>query len=236
MKIIPTEYQELEAICESITKTNARCIACSSPLGKAGTSSLVISIAKRLSGRNQRVLIIDLNTCHPLNQQEYASLPAQLPNWSFSDISCQLNTQEIENFYFLSVNQLQDLALVREKDVFSMAVLMLQQEFDYILFDMSPICKKNKANFPLQLLLSVTDLTLVEIALGETKQEELDHVVMELKKSACKHIEFVATQMYMPPLGELLVSSINNRFAKLPKLKRRLLKLVERQAWLFQGV
>ena len=219
MKIIPKQYQELEVIFEL-----------------AGATSLAISVAKRLSGRNERVLVVDLNTCNPLSSQQLSNMPNALAKWSFGDISCQLNAQQVDDFYFLSITQLQDLALVREKDVFETAILMLKQEFDYILFDMSPICKKNHANFPLHLLLSVTDLLLLDIALGHTTQETLDSVISELKQAHCKRFEIVVSQLYMPPLGERLVSSINARFAKLPKIKHRLIRIVNKQHWLFEGV
>ena len=236
MKIIPKSYQELEVIFEAINSENSRCIAFASPNGYSGATSLAISVAKRLSGRNERVLVIDLNTCNPISSNELTSIPNALATWSFGDISCQLNAQMVEDFYFLSITQLKDLALVREKDVFGMAILMLKQEFDYILFDMSPICKRNHANFPLHLLFSVTDLFLLDIAIGKTTQETLDTVVSELKQAHCKRYEIVVSQMYMPPLGERIIDSINQRFAKLPKLKHRLIKLVNKQQWLFHGV
>ena len=236
MKIIPKQYQELELIFESINSEKARCIAFASPNGHSGATSLAISVAKRLSGRNERVLVIDLNTCNPLTGKDLVSMPNALAKWSFGDISCQLNAQSIDDFYFLSITQLQDLALVREKDVFDMAILMLKQEFDYILFDMSPICKRNHANFPLHLLMSVTDLLLLDIALGKTTQETLDAVISELKSAHCRRFEIVVSQMYMPPLGERLIDSINRRFRRLPKVKHRLINIVNRQQWLFQGV
>jgi len=236
MKIIPKSYQELEVIFEAINSENSRCIAFASPNGYSGATSLAISVAKRLSGRNERVLVIDLNTCNPISSNELTSIPNALATWSFGDISCQLNAQMVEDFYFLSITQLKDLALVREKDVFGMAILMLKQEFDYILFDMSPICKRNHANFPLHLLFSVTDLLLLDIAIGKTTQETLDTVVSELKQAHCKRYEIVVSQMYMPPLGERIIDSINQRFTKLPKLKHRLIKLVNKQQWLFHGV
>lgn len=236
MKIIPKQYQELEVIFEAINSENSRCIAFASPNGHSGATSLAISVAKRLSGRNERVLVIDLNTCNPMSGNDLVSMPNTLAKWSFGDISCQLNAQAIDDFYFLSITQLQDLALVREKDVFGMAILMLKQEFDYILFDMSPICKKNHANFPLHLLLSVTDLLLLDIALGKTTQETLDTVVSELKQANCKRYEIVVSQMFMPPLGERLIESINKRCYKLPKLKHRLINFVNKQHWLFHGV
>ncbi|WP_372765777.1 AAA family ATPase [Pseudoalteromonas sp.] len=236
MKIIPKQYQELEVIFDAINRENARCIAFASPYGHAGATSLAVSVARRLSGRNERVLVIDLNTFHPMSDKDLISMPNSLAKWSFVDISCQLNAQVIDNFYFLSITQLQDLTLVREKDVFNTAILMLKQEFDYILFDMSPICKKHHANFPLHLIISVTDLLLLDISLGKTTQDTLDAVINELEQVNCKRYEIVVSQIFMPPLGDCLIKSINRRCYKLPKLRQFLTNLVNKQHWLFTGV
>lgn len=235
MKIIPRHYQELETIVDSINCNKARCIGFCAPNGGEGVSSLAVSVAKRLTGRNAKVLLIDLNSCNPMTQADLSSMPKRLEAWSFGDISCQLNTQNIEDFDFLSITRLQDLALVREKDVFSMAILMLLQEFDYILFDTSPLCNKNHANFPLHLLSAATDLMILQIALGKTTQENLDAAVSELKAVKCKHYEIIASQIYMPPLGDRLIDSINRRVKRFPKLKHRLRKIIKKQDWLFHG-
>ena len=234
MKIIPNNYQELEKVYNIINKNNSKCITFVSSSEKIGNTTLAISMAKRLSGKNQRVLFIDLNACHPLQKELYDKEDGD--KWSFTDISCQLNTLSYEEFYFLSIEKLKDLKLVKEKNVFKMAISMLLQEYDYILFDMSPLNKKNHSNFPLHLLLSETDLVILSIAFKETSQEDLDKSIKDLNMAGCKKIEIVVGQTFMPPLGYKMIEKIEKHLNKFPKLKYNLIKRIENQKWLFKNI
>jgi Mrp family chromosome partitioning ATPase len=236
MNIIPEQYQEIESICESLNRHNARCVVFDSFHSRSGTSSLAISVARRLGNQKERVLLIDLNAYNPIKSSKQITIPDDLANWCFSDVTCQLNTQQVENFHFLSISTIDDLNKVREKEIFEMAIKMLKQEFDYILFDTSPLLQKNSANFPHHLLSSVSDLVVLNVALGKTSQDELDNTIINLKKSGCKNIEYIVTQMYMPPLGLRLIESVNKRLKHFPKIKQKLIRFIKKRTWLFDGV
>ena len=49
MKLIPAQYQELEAVCNEIDNSKARCICFISLTGNEGSTSLCASVAQRLS-------------------------------------------------------------------------------------------------------------------------------------------------------------------------------------------
>lgn len=235
MTIIPSQYQELESICDSISKCAARCIVFSSPHTGAGNTSLAFSVARRLGEQNERVLLIDVNSHNPMKPSKINEIPSDLAKWSFADISVQLNNQPAHGFYFLSISALQDIERVREKDVFTMAIAMLKQEFDYILFDTSPLLKKNYANFPRQLLLSAADLVLVSVSLNKTTQEQLDKSLHELNKANCSHIEFVANYFNMPCLGSMLLELVNKKMSRFPSIKNQVTQWITGSTWLFQG-
>lgn len=236
MNIIPSQYQEMETVFECINKFQARCITFISPIGGTGTTTSAVSAANRLANGQAKVLLIDLNSCNPMTESDLRDVAAQKDEWSFADISCQLAPQHVEKFDFLSITNLLDLALVREKSVFEKAVLMLKQEYDYILFDMSPLNKNNQSNFPLHLLMSVTDVLFMTVSLGKTTQEELDKAVSLIKETSCEQVFVLVSQTQMPPLGVCLINSLNKKLTKLPKLKNRLIRFIERQQWLFEGV
>jgi Mrp family chromosome partitioning ATPase len=234
MKIIPNNYQELEKIYNIINKNKSKCITFISSNENTGNTTLAISMAKRLSGKNQRVLFIDLNTCHTL-QKECVDKKCINDKWSFTDISCQLNTFHYQDFFFLSIENLIDLKLVKENNVFEKAISMLLQEYDYILFDMSPLNKKNHSNFPLHLLLSETDLVLLNISFKKTTQENLDKSIKDLNSSGCKNFEIVVNQTFMPPLGDKIIEKLEKHLSKLPKLRNKLIKTTQNKKWLFRN-
>lgn len=233
MKTIPNDYQELELISNKIKKNNNKTITFISSTEGLGTTTLAISMARRLSLKSQRVLLINLNTCNPTHENVYED---ENLKWSFTDITCQLYPKKMEGFNFLSIKELKELELVKEKETFKMAIKMLMQEYDYILFDMSPLNKKNHSNFPLHLLLEETDIVILNIAFQKTTQEELDKSINKLIDSGCKDYEIVINQKYMKPLGFILLDKINKFFSKMPKIKNKLNEIIKNKKWLFNNV
>lgn len=234
--IIPSQYQELESVSEQIAQQNARCLVFISPNEGTGNTSLALSVAKRLGEQNERVLFIDVNSSNPSVDSFKEHLPESLPEWSFSDISVQLNNHKLFGFYFLSISALTDIERVRDKDVFSMALAMLKQEFDYIIFDTSPLLRRNSGNFPTQLLLSESDLVFVSVAINKTTKEQLDLTVCELNKARCKRVEFIANHIFMRPLGERIIDSLSKHLNHFPKVKSKLIHVIKGSSWLTQGV
>lgn len=233
MKIIPVQYQEMEVLYQRIVTKGVRCISTMSCAGGEGTSSIAVSLAQRLTTNNHSVLLIDLNRNNPFQASTEMRLPERQDDWCFSDISCQLNVQNLKQFDFLSVKYLKNDALSREKNVFEDAILRLKQEFDYIIFDMSPVTKKNQANFPLHLLSSTSDLTLLNVALGLNTEVELHETIQSLNQAGIQQVEFLVSQQHLPPLGPRLLESIDKRLKFAPRLGNFFKKWITNQSWLF---
>lgn len=234
MKLIPTKYQELETIYQLIQKDNSRCIALSSPEGGEGNTSMAMSIARRLSAAQNSVLFLDLNRCNPLTHEDCREIVEQPPEWDFSDISCQLSTINIGLVDFLGVKQLRDSELSREKHIVKEAIIRMQQEYDYIIIDLSPVNRNNQENVPAHILVESVDLFIVTVAIGETIEADLMAAQLELEKSGFSNVKFVVAQHNMPALGPLLLQSFEKKLQRIPWLKAKLTKLVQGQDWLFQ--
>lgn len=126
-----------------------------------------------------------------------------------------------------------DIEKARESHVLSEAIIRLQQEFEYILIDMSPALRVNKMNIPLHVVSKFTDLTLVCAALGKNSESDLLEAQTKIQLSGFKNISYVVMQQYLPPLGPQLIESIKKRMVKFPKTQKKLLNLISNQQWLF---
>lgn len=235
MKLIPTEYQEVEAVYRSIVDRKAKCLCVFSPVGEEGTSSISVCLARRLQTIDKKVLLVDLNSYNPMS---FDWIEEQMDDqgWSFDDISCQLYTKPLKQFDFLTVKELKEDAQVREFGILQQAILMLEQEFTYIIFDMPPLMQNNRQNIPLHVISSATDMAILNVALGINNEEQVQVSVDKIKKANFKHIEVVVSQFALPPLGPRLIESVEHRLSRFPWLKVKLITTIKKQKWLFEAV
>ena len=229
MKLIPAQYQELEAVCNEIDNTKARCICFISLTGNEGSTSLCASVAKRLSLQAAKVLIIDLNPVNPFKFEQ----PDTVESWCFSDISCQLNIINTEQVDLLTMQHLRELESVKSKNVLNDAIERIKQEYDYIFLDMSPALKCNRGNVPLHALSLCTDLTFLTVSLGYNDEEALCHGMANLEHAGVTKIKIVVAQHQFAPLGSRIVKTLKVFQPKWPKLTEYLLNKVIKQRWLF---
>ncbi|HCV03003.1 capsular biosynthesis protein [Pseudoalteromonas sp. MEBiC 03607] len=229
MKLIPAQYQELEAVCNEIDNAKARCICFISLTGNEGSTSLCASVARRLSLQGSRVLIIDLNPLNPfkLNSQTKAE------SWCFSDISCQLNIINTDYVDLLTMQHLKELESVKNKTVLNDAIERIKQEYDFIFLDMSPALKRNRGNVPLHALSLCTELTFLTVSLGYNNEEALCHGVANLNNAGIKNIKIVVAQHQFAPLGSRILNTLNKYQQKWPTLTNFLINKVIKQRWLF---
>ena len=233
MKIIPKHYQEIEELYKQVRSENAHCITLISANGQEGTTSLTLSLAERLIDAQKNVLVIDLNHCQPF-KLDYFGVEAPKQSWCFEDISCQTNVMTVDNLDLLSVQSLDQLAEIRDPVILQEAIFRLRQEYDYILLDMSPALRVNRANVPLHVIATCTDLTLVCVALGKNTEEDICNTQHMLQKAGLNKSYYILQQQYLPPLGPLLIQTIQEKCLRFPKLAQWLLKQVRNKAFLFR--
>ncbi|MDC3190459.1 AAA family ATPase [Pseudoalteromonas elyakovii] len=229
MKLIPAQYQELEAVCNEIDNSKARCICFISLTGNEGSTSLCASVAQRLSLQAAKVLIIDLNPLNPFKFDE----PKTPESWCFSDISCQLNIINTEQVDLLTMAHLKELESVKNKSVLNDAIERIKQEYDYIFLDMSPALKCNRGNVPLHALSLCTELTFLTVSLGYNDEEALCHGMANLEHAGVNNVKIVVAQHQFAPLGTRIVKTLKAFQPKWPKLTEYLLNKVIKQRWLF---
>lgn len=233
MKIIPKHYQEVEELYKQLQSESARCITLISANGQEGTTSLTFSLAERLVAAHHNVLVIDLNQCQPINLADLGC-DEQVEPWCFDDISCQTNVITLPNCSLLTVQGLNNSQDIRNSAIIEEAMLRLRQEYDYILMDMSPALRVNRANLPLHILAKCTDLTLVCVALGKNTEEDVSNTHATLQKAGLTECRFVILQQYLPPLGPQLLTFFNEKLHNFPKLQRYLTNQVQKRAFLFR--
>ena len=235
MKLIPTEYQEVEAIYKSVVEKDAKCLCVLSALGEEGSSSISVCLARRLQTTDKKVLLVDLNSLNPMSF-DWLESQRDEEGWTFDDISCQLHTKHLNQFDFLTVKELRKGAHVREYGVLREAILMLEQEFTYIIFDLPPLMQNNRQNMPLHVISSATDMAILNVALGLNNEEQIQQCIDKIKKANFKHLEVVVSQFALPPLGPRLIESIENNLSKFSWLKVKLISAIKSQKWLFETV
>jgi hypothetical protein len=228
MKLIPHEYQEIEAICSDLSKTKAHCILVCSLNGASGVTTLCHSVAERLKVKHNKVLIMDLN---PISDDKLDLYDAQ--PWCFSDISCQLNIVEGNGIDYLSMANLRDLEPAKNQTVISDAIERLEQEYSHIILDMSPVLKVNRGNIPFMSLSTSADVCFLVVALGKDDEEALCNGQKALEEAGISNIKLVVNQNHQPPLGGLLLQSIDNNLQNYPKVSSTLKSMIRKQRWLF---
>ncbi|AQQ01053.1 capsular biosynthesis protein [Pseudoalteromonas sp. SG45-5] len=231
MKLIPKQYHELEVICNTMIDHNARCITFISLSGSEGSSSVCVSVAKRLQSQHKSVLIIDLNPINTFCLDD--KLPTACNPWRFDDISCQLGVTNYEGISLLAIQNLAAIEPAKNKHVLNDAVARLKQEYDYILIDMSPALKLNRNNVPLHSLSICSELTFVTVALGINDEESLCKGIRELKQAGHGNIKILISQHNFAPLGERIVKLLEKHAVKWPKLSSRIKAKIIKQRWLF---
>ena len=117
--MIPSQYQELEAVCNEIDNLKARCICFISLTGSEGSTSLCTSVATRLCNQSKKVLIIDLNPISPFKLDQNQS--TDVGPWCFSDISCQLNIISTDHVDILTMQHLNEIRQTNPKIAVRMA-------------------------------------------------------------------------------------------------------------------
>ncbi len=233
--MIPSRYQEIETIYQSILDKKSRCITLLSSCHGEGTSSITLSLANRLIVNHHAVLVVDLNQSDRKRVAYFEELEQSYEPWCFSDISCQLNVYQRAGISYLSIKQLKNAELAREKKIFSEAIIRLLQEFDYILFDMSPATLINQANFPLHVLSETNQHTFVVVSLGKCDEESLHHTVKALNHAGLNDYETIVTQQYYSPLGPQLAKFVTTKLSRFPSVCSRLSRFIKRQTWLYHN-
>ncbi len=231
MKMIPSQYQELEAVCNEIDNLKARCICFISLTGSEGSTSLCTSVATRLCNQSNKVLIIDLNPISPFKLDQNQS--TDVGPWCFSDISCQLNIISTDHVDILTMQHLNELESVKNKSILNDAIERIKQEYDYVFIDMSPALKCNRGNVPLHALSLCTDMTFLTVSLGLNDEEALCHGITNLEQAGLTEIKIVVAQHNFAPLGTRLIESLKTRQHKWPKLSNYLINKIIKQRWLF---
>jgi hypothetical protein len=230
MRLIPHEYQEIEAICSDLNKTKARCILVCSLAGASGVTTICQSVAERFKAKHNRVLIMDLN---PISEDKVSLLDAE--PWCFSDISCQLNIVEGDGIDYLSMSNLKDLEPAKNQQVLADAIERLKQEYSHIILDMSPVLKVNRGNIPFQSLSTCVDTCFLVVALGKDDEEALCNGQKQLEESGISNIKLLVNQNHQPPLGGLLLNAIEDKLINYPNLAATLKSMIRKQRWLFHA-
>lgn len=232
MQLIPSYYQELETIVQSIQAKSEGCVTFFAPNGGEGVSSLVCSIARRLERDNKTVLIIDLNQFRPM-PEEVSGAAKGTKKWCFGDISCQTNVIQTSEFKLLSSTNMRDSTKAREQETVKQAFIRLKQEFDFILVDMCPLQRVNRLNFPSKILADISTYSLFCVALGHTNESDLTQSLGKLCSQGYRNIEVVVSQFSQTPLGPKLLAKIESGFSLFPKFQSWLMDKIKQQPWLF---
>lgn len=253
MKIMPAQYKEVDELFEVISQHGKQVVTVTSLRGQEAVSSLILSLANRFVLADNKVLILDLNSCHAqLSELFHYPLTETglFTHWRFDDISCQLAVQNFEwmgnagsrisrlhNLQFLSHLALSSDVEARDHSLMNEAILRLRAEFDLILIDATPVLEVNQSNIVANLPAACSDLVLLNIGLGRHQDLDLLQAQRELNIDQDKLLA-VITQTDQPPLADLLKQQLLQGRASrfIPGVLRQfLLRVIAKQHWLQQN-
>lgn len=209
---LPSSYQELERVYQSLTLAASSCIAVTSAEPGEGVSLLVDALARRAARGGKRVVIVDLNLFHPRTfstgeasgrwEPGSAPLPTPQGEKNISVVRAPLERQS-------------QLAL-RESGALEQFIEGWKLEYDLVLLDCAAINLNNQSNLPATRALIAADGVLISYLAGVTAGVKLKQACDEIQNQQAALLGVIINDKCNPPLRSELLRSLPKMLRWLP--------------------
>lgn len=225
-----TQSNELDAVYTAVTQSQSRSIAFTSAYSQEGVTTLVLALARRILLAGHSVLIVDFNTYRPAFHKMMA-LPALADNL----LTPSLITDQSQQLAITGICIPESKSLrykMKRADVLQETLEGWLSEYDYVLFDTTPIKHVNQKNISCLNVASVCDATIIVVLSGHTSQNAVAELKQQLNNTGANILGCVLNDKNYPTLKEEILREIGRMPNALKWLKDGLTKTVKNNNFL----
>ncbi len=226
--LIPESYEEIERIHTATAAQSIRSLAITAANEGEGVSTLALALARRnlLAGRS--TLLVDLNLYHPVCKEHSTSpLQASMRHcWNHPTSS----TPDGGNSALTGVSApagRETILRLREPGALETQISLWQQEYDTIIFDTSPLSRRNGDNISAGRVAAACDSCLLLVLAGHTSEAAVESAVQQLESVGAKLLGCVLNDRHNPTLKAELIRETTRLDSHLPRLSRWLRSRIE---------
>ena len=234
MCIIPSHYQEVEAIYRALEAAAVQSACITAARSGEGVSTIAEALAHRYASADLKALIVDINLYNSQLSDEALKHSETSINWAsekpvfFDD--------DIDLFSVSRQVSQQDKHRYKEPGFLREQLQGWSQDYERIIFDTSPVTRVNYTNVPAELVASISDATLLVVMAGVTPEMTVAQAIETLKSNHAKLIGSVYNDRNNPSLANELIRETLRIESKLPKLATYLQKKVRASSFLNMAV
>lgn len=116
---------------------------------------------------------------------------------------------------------------LREPGALETQISLWQQEYDTIIFDTSPLSRRNGDNIPAGRVAAACDSCLLLVLAGHTSEAAVESAVQQLESAGAKLLGCVLNDRHNPTLKAELIRETTRLDSHLPRLSRWLRSRIE---------
>ncbi|MGB0683894.1 MAG: hypothetical protein ACPGOV_14370 [Magnetovibrionaceae bacterium] len=232
---LPIRYAEVEAISSATFGTGQRSVALLTPKPRGGSSTLAYALARRVAESGKRTLLVELNLAQPALGARLA-LPRF--DWTADDetIAEKAVALGTSGVHLLTAPLSAEHVSFREPGLIKAFITALEQAFDAVIIDCSPLLSKNRGNVPPALVARACSSAVLVVPSGGVSEGEMLEAAGICADAGVAITGAVFNDRKDPRLVDELCRECDrlNRF--LPGLARKLQRWIRGSTFLGQGL
>lgn len=241
---IPAQSLEIERVFAHIMSGAHHSVAlCSADSGE-GVTSIALALTQRILLSGYSALIVDMNSYHPSLQSVLPFNLATVAEMNTSKSASRSLLQEQARELCLTPNlvsssshalsltgvtiptQRAAIIRLRKPGVLEALVEQWQQEYDFVIFDTSPVNRVNASNVPAERVAAACDTCILVVQAGVTTEAVAQRAIQTLENAGAKISGCVYNDRVNPPLKSEVIREVK----RLPKFLAGLTR------WLMQKI
>ena len=212
--ILPTSYQELERIYQTLTLQSSSCVAVSSAEPGEGVSLLVDALARRAASVQKKVLIVDFNLYHP------RAVEADSVGWDKGVPPIPITTFDPAVMLVPVPTDKSSQLKLREPKVLEALIEQWKQSYSLVILDCAAVNLNNQFNLPAAQVLKAADGVMMCYLAGHTAAVKLKQACAEIQSQNAMLLGVVLNDRYNPSLKSELLRCLPKMLTWAPWLSR----------------
>lgn len=233
MNHLPVNYAEVETLYGELCNSKACSVALTSCQGGAGVTLVAVALAERAALDQRKVLLVDMNQAAPALHQQFGLKPQP---WHFDNEQQwrQVVTPLNNGVDLLCATTIPESADFHSHQQLCNGLQQLQQHYDLVILDTSPLARRNRHNTPPELVCSSADAALLCVLSGVCTENQLLDANDRLKGARAHLLGVVMNDQYSPGLMAELIREARRLERFFPRIAQALARKLKRSLLLQQ--
>lgn len=219
-----TLSNEIDTVYSKLLTENKQSIAVISASSGEGVTSMVLALARRILLSGQSVLVVDFNSHKP-----FFSSSISLPHFQQHDMPPMLLTDEQHQLVMTGVqapNSKSKLLQLRCPGKLEQQIVQWLDDFDFVIFDTTPIGQINQHNIPAQRIAAAVDSNILMVLSGVTTDVMVRECINKLDKVDASILGVVINDKHSPTLQSELIRQMTRLPNWMSKLRSALINTI----------